>query len=118
MNPDYKYVDVPDEINLSDPAKDSWYKQNAVVVLPGLGTPRSARTIPVPGARVAWGITLMKDAPNRESAVRFLELLLSSEGTAALKENGPDPLTPATVSAGDMKKLPEPLRKLVAMGQR
>ena len=43
-NPDYHYVDLPDEINMSDPAKDSYYKQNAVVVLPGLGTPRSART--------------------------------------------------------------------------
>ncbi len=41
-NPDYRYVDLPDEINLSDPAKDAYYRQNAVVVLPGLGTPRSA----------------------------------------------------------------------------
>ena len=47
-NPDYRYVDLPDEINLSDPAKDAYYRQNAVVVIPGLGTPRSARTIAVP----------------------------------------------------------------------
>jgi len=114
-NPDYKYVELPDEINMSDPSKDSWYRQNAVVVLPGLGTPRSARTIPVPAVSVAWGITLMKDAPNRENAIRFLELLLSSEGAAALKKNGPDPLTPARVSAGDMKKIPERLRRLVAV---
>lgn len=114
-NPDYRYVDVPDEINMSDASKDAWYRQNAVVVLPGLGTPRSARTIAVPAARVAWGITLMKDAPNRENAVRFLELLLGPEGTAALKENGPDPITPPIVSAADMKNLPEPLRKMVAV---
>jgi molybdate/tungstate transport system substrate-binding protein len=113
-NPDYRYVDVPDEINMSDSAKDAWYRQNAVVVLPGLGTPRSARIVPVPAARVAWGITLLNDAPNRENAVRFLKLLLSPEGTAALKENGPDPITPAVVSARELKKLPEPLRRLVA----
>src|SRR6185312_10844169 len=88
-NPDYKYVDLPDEINMSDQSKDAWYRKNAVVVLPGLGTRRSARSIAVPAARVAWGITLMKDAPNRENAVRFLELLLSPSGTAALKANGP-----------------------------
>ncbi|HWF11737.1 MAG TPA: extracellular solute-binding protein [Bryobacteraceae bacterium] len=112
-NPDYRYVDLPDEINLSDTARDAYYRQNAVVVLPGLGVPRSERTVAVPAARVAWGITLMKGAPNRENAVRFLELLLSGEGTAALRENGPDPITPPVVSAGDLRKLPEALRKLL-----
>src|SRR3984885_6945990 len=29
-NPDYRYVDLPDEINMSDPASDAWYRQNAV----------------------------------------------------------------------------------------
>jgi molybdate/tungstate transport system substrate-binding protein len=112
-NPDYRYVNLPDEISMSDPAKDAYYRQHAVVVLPGLGTPRSAQTIAVPGARVAWGITLMKDAPNRENAVKFLQLLLSPTGTASLDENGPAPISPALVSPADFHKLPEPLRPLV-----
>lgn len=114
-NPDFRYVDLPDEINLSDPAKDAWYRQNAVVVLPGLGTPRSAKTITVPAARVAWGITLMNDAPNKKNAVRFLELLLGPEGTRALQENGPDPLNPARVSEADLRRLPPSLRRLVGV---
>jgi molybdate/tungstate transport system substrate-binding protein len=112
-NPDYRYVDLPDEVNLSDPAKDAYYRQHAVVVMPGLGTPRSARTIPVPGARLAWGITLMKDAPNRGSAIKFLQLLLSPAGTASLNDNGPVAITPALVSPADLHKLPESLRPLV-----
>jgi molybdate/tungstate transport system substrate-binding protein len=112
-NPDFRYADLPDEINLSDPAKDAWYRQNAVVVLPGLGTSRSAKTIPVPAAHVAWGITLMKDAPNKENAIRFLELLLGPEGSGSLKENGPEPLTPALVGQSDLHKLPESLQHLV-----
>ena len=112
-NADYRYVDLPDEINLSDPAKDGYYKQNAVVVLPGLGTSRSARTIPVPGTHVAWGIALMNNAPNKENAVKFLQMLLSPAGTAALKENGPTPISPALVSRADFHKLPESLRALV-----
>lgn len=112
-NPDYRYVELPDEVNMSDPAKDAWYHQNAVVVLPGLGVPRSARTIPVPANHLAWGITLMKDAPNRENAIKFLELLLGPSGAKSLTENGPDPLTPAQVSAADMRKLPASLRQLV-----
>jgi hypothetical protein len=51
-NPDYQYVDLAEELNFSDPAKDDYYRHHAVVVLPGLGTPRSARTIAVPGARL------------------------------------------------------------------
>jgi molybdate/tungstate transport system substrate-binding protein len=112
-NPDYQYVDLPDEINLSDPARDAYYRQTAVVVVPGLGTPRSARTIAVPGAHVAWGITLMRDAPNKENAINFLQMLLSHDGTASLNENGPTPVSPALVSPQDFRKLPESLRPLV-----
>jgi molybdate/tungstate transport system substrate-binding protein len=117
-NPDYQYVDLPDELNLSDPAKDSYYREHAVVVLPGLGTPKSARTVAIPAAPLAWGITLMKDAPNKENAIKFLQMLLGPPGTAALKENGPDPLTPALVSPADLKNVPEPLRRLVTASQK
>ena len=112
-NPDYRYVDLPDEINMSDPAKDTYYEQHAVVVLPGLGTSRSARTIEVPGTHVAWGIALMNDAPNKENAVKFLQMLLRPAGTALLNENGPAPISPALVSPADFLTLPESLRPLV-----
>jgi molybdate/tungstate transport system substrate-binding protein len=117
-NPDYRYVNLPAEIDLSDPAKDAYYRQNAVVVLPGLGTPRSARTIAVPATHVAWGITMMKDAPNKANAIKFLHLLLSSTGTGLLKENGPDPISPALVSPKDFRSLPESLRSLVKTSGR
>jgi molybdate/tungstate transport system substrate-binding protein len=117
-NPDYRYVNLPDEIDLSDPAKDAYYRKNAVVVLPGLGTPRSARTVAVPGTHVAWGITLLKDAPNRENAIKFLQLLLSPAGKASLIENGPAPISPALASQADFRKLPESLRSLVHVGSK
>lgn len=112
-NPDYRYVELPDEVDMSDPAKDAYYKEHAVVVLPGLGTPRSARSIPVPATHVAWGITLMNDAPNKENAIRFLEMLLGPAGTASLNEHGPSPIAPALVTQTDFRKLPASLRPLV-----
>ena len=117
QNPDYRYVDLPEEINLSDSSKDAYYRQHAVVVLPGLGTARSAQSIPVPATHVAWGITIMNDAPHKENAIRFLQLLLGPEGTASLSENGPSPILPALVSAGDMRKLPAALKSLVQAGR-
>jgi molybdate/tungstate transport system substrate-binding protein len=112
-NPDYRYVDLPDEINMSDASKDAFYRQNAVVAIPGLGTPQSSSTVMIPGAHVAWGITILKDAPNKESAIKFLQLLLSPAGTQLLKENGPDPISPALVSASDFGKVPQSLRPFV-----
>ncbi len=112
-NPDFRYVNLPDEISMFDPAKNAYYEQHAVVVLPGLGTTQSARSVPVPGTRVAWGITLLKDAPNPENAIEFLRLLLSPVGTATLKDNGPEPITPPLVSPGDFRNLPDKLRPLV-----
>lgn len=112
-NPDFRYVNLPDEISMSDPAKNAYYREHAVIVLPGLDTPSSARSVTVTGTRVAWGITLMKNARNRENAVKFLQLLLGPTGTAMLKENGPAPISPAIVSPADFRKLPESLRPLV-----
>jgi molybdate/tungstate transport system substrate-binding protein len=112
---DVRYVDLPDEINMSDPAEAAYYAQHARVVLPGLGTPASAQTVAVPGTRVAWGITVMKTAPNRDNAIKFLQLLLSRTGTAMLTDHGPTPLSPALVSPADFRSLPESLRPLVSM---
>jgi ABC-type Fe3+ transport system substrate-binding protein len=56
---------------------------------------------------------LLKDAPNKQNAIKFLQLLLSPEGTSALKKNGPDPLSPAMVSSEDFRNIPEQLRPLI-----
>jgi molybdate/tungstate transport system substrate-binding protein len=112
-NPDYRYVNLPDELNLSDPSKDRFYGDNAVVVIPGLGTARNARTVPIPGTHVAWGITLLKDAPNKDNALKFLQLLLGPSGVKALTENGPAPISPALVSAESFARLPRSLQPLV-----
>jgi len=55
----------------------------------------------------------MKDAPNPEKAVSFLQLLLGPTGKALLEANGPAPISPAMVSPADFGRLPESLRALV-----
>jgi hypothetical protein len=112
-NPDIGCVDLPDAINLADPASDAYYRQHAVVVLPGLGTEKGARSIAVPGTRVAWGITVMKNAPNPGAAIKFLQLLLGPTGTAMLNDSGPAAISPALVSGTDLHALPENLRSRV-----
>ena len=112
-DPDFRYVDLPAAVNLSDPSLNAFYAKNAVVVLPGLETPGSVQTVPVRAASVAWGITLLKGAPDRENAIKFLQLLLGPAGTASLNANGPTPVSPASVTQADFHKLPASLRPLV-----
>jgi molybdate/tungstate transport system substrate-binding protein len=117
-NPDARYVELPDELNLSDPGRDADYRNRAVVVLPGLGAPQGERTIAVPARRLAWGITMMTGAPHPENAVRFLQFLLGRNGTSALATYGPVPMSPALVSEADYRNLPEVLRPLVLVAAR
>jgi molybdate/tungstate transport system substrate-binding protein len=111
-NPDYRYVYLPDSIDLSNSTKNSYYSQSAIAV-PGLGIPGTAPSVSIPGTRVAWGVTVLNKTPNLDNAIKFLQLLLGSAGTRALTANGPTPITPALVSASDFLKLPASLKPFV-----
>ena len=78
-NPDYRYVYLPDSVDLSNSAKNGYYSQ-AVIVVPGLGLPGTAQSVTIPATRVAWGVTILNKTPNRENAIKFLQILLGSTG--------------------------------------
>ncbi len=100
-----------------NPAKNSRYRQ-AVVTLPGLGMPGSDATVDVHASRVAWGLTIMKSAPNRENAVKFLQLLFTPGGVGqtTLQKLGPAPISPPVVSPDDYAQLPAELQTLTSSG--
>ena len=114
-NPDYRYAYPPDDIDMSNPAKNSLYKQ-AVVTMPSLAL--SDPQVDVQGSRVAWGLTIMNAAPNRENAVKFLQMLLTPGGVGqtTLQKVGPSPLSPAVVSPDDYANLPAELQPLTTSG--
>ena len=106
-----KYVKLPDEINLGDYKYDDFYKQASVKVTgkkPGTWITRT-------GKSCTYGITIMKDAPNPEAAVAFLEFLMDPNGGLnILKEMGQPPIIPCRVPTAEMKaQLPSPLQKWV-----
>jgi len=64
------------------------------------------------GAAVVYGITIMKDAPNSELAVEFIELLLSQTGIEIFEvQNGQPCVTPAKCE--NKGSLPSSLASLV-----
>jgi molybdate/tungstate transport system substrate-binding protein len=102
------YVSLPDKINLGSPAEGDFYKQASLKI--SGKTPGSF--MEVRGAPMVYGLTIPKNAPNREWAVKFTAFLLGPEGRAIMEKNGQKAIYPALVS-GDATQLPSELKPLV-----
>lgn len=114
----YRYAHLPDDINLSNPAKAAYYRQ-AVVNVAGLTA--SDPVVPIQGTRVTWGLTVLKSAPHPDAALSFLQFMFSPQGIALQKATGPDPINltgPAVVSLDDYQKLPSSLQDPKLVGIR
>ncbi|MCK4378153.1 MAG: tungstate ABC transporter substrate-binding protein WtpA [Deltaproteobacteria bacterium] len=110
-----RYIELPASINLGDYRYDNDYQQ-AVVTVTGK---KPGTTMTIRGKSITYGITIIKDAPNREAAEAFMAFLLSSDGgLQILKTAGQPPLDPPRVtSQDDFNKLPPALKELVTVGQ-
>jgi molybdate/tungstate transport system substrate-binding protein len=110
-----KYVALDDHINLGNYNFDDYYAQATVKVTgkkPGTWITRT-------GKSCTYGITLIKNAPNREGAIKFLAYLMSPQGgLKVLKEMGQPPFVPCWVPDKATKsKLPPVLADLVEVRQ-
>ena len=85
-----KYIELPKEINLSDPSKNDIYSSVSTDVA---GNKPGAK-IKVTGDYINYSITILNDAPQKEEAVNFLNFLLSPEGLEIFRKNGQNPLVP------------------------
>jgi ABC-type molybdate transport system substrate-binding protein len=108
----YRYLKLPDAVSLSNPQKNRRYR-DASITIPGLHLPFSAPLAKIPGSRVVWGLTVLKTAHNKANAIKFLQLLFSSQGVALQTATGPAPISPPLVSHHDFRQLPAALRSLV-----
>ena len=76
----FRFVALPDAINLGDPARASDYAAASVSVR---GTAPGTSVI-FKGQPILYGLTIPKDAPHASAAVRFLTYLMSPETLRAL----------------------------------
>jgi molybdate/tungstate transport system substrate-binding protein len=106
-----KYVKLPGKINLGNYKYDDFYKQAKVEVT----GKKPGTTITRVGKSCTYGVTLIKNAPNKDAAVAFLQYMLSpNHGLKILKEMGQPPFVPCRVpSEQAKKKLPPQLQSLV-----
>jgi molybdate/tungstate transport system substrate-binding protein len=85
-----KYLELPKEINLSDPSRTGIYSSVSMDVAGN----KPGSKMKVTGDYINYSITVLDKAPQREEAINFLEFLLSPDGMKIFKENGQDPIIP------------------------
>jgi len=112
---DLKFVTLDDHINLGNYNFDEFYKQARVTVTgktPGTSIERI-------GKSCTYGLTRVKEGPNPDGALLFLQYLLDpNEGLALLKSMGQPPFIPSRVpNQQDYDILPSELKKFVEVRQ-
>jgi molybdate/tungstate transport system substrate-binding protein len=100
-----KYIMLPDEINLKKTQFSDLYRTASVKITgntPGTFITKS-------GEPIVYGVTIPKNAPNRELALAFVNFLLDADkGGAILENNGQSSLVPSPTDTFD--SLPECLK--------
>jgi molybdate/tungstate transport system substrate-binding protein len=86
----FKYVKLPAAVNLSDPGLNKFY--NTVFFYVRGGSPSDS--MKVKGEFINYGATVLKNAPNAEKAVAFMDFLLSEKGMQILRKCGQDRIYP------------------------
>jgi molybdate/tungstate transport system substrate-binding protein len=90
-----KHVDLPPEVDLSDPHLASWYAQASVRVP---GADRSAAdSVEFRGEPIVYALTIPTAAPHPATALAFVRFLLSEEGRAILTADGLTMLNPTVI---------------------
>jgi molybdate/tungstate transport system substrate-binding protein len=100
-----RYILLPDEINLKKTKFRDTYKTASVRItgaMPGTFITKF-------GEPIVYGVTIPKDAPNRELAMEFMTFLLDSDkGGAILEKNGQSSVVPSPTDT--FSSLPESLK--------
>ena len=96
-----KFIDLPVEINLSDPADAAAYREGVAHTKNGdlAGTP------------IVYAITMVNGSKNAAAGENYVALVLGPEGQAVMKDNGFGEFNPAY--AVHVEAMPPDLRKLV-----
>ncbi len=102
------YVVLPDEINLKSQKFADFYSTASIRIT----GKRTGQYIVKRGKPMVYGITVCKDAPNREAALRFVAFVAGPQGQEIMRKNGQPPVTPP-VATGNTGAMPDYLKKLV-----
>jgi molybdate/tungstate transport system substrate-binding protein len=99
------YLELPPEINLGSPELADYYRQASLEIQGETPDEKITRV----GAPMVYGLTVLKNAPQPEWAVRFAGFILGPEGSRIMETNGQPVIEPPRVD--HFKNLPADLRE-------
>ena len=103
-----KYLILPDSINLKNPGLADYYATVTVEI----SGKRPGETITQKGEAMVYAVTIIKNSPNKEAAMKFVRFLLSREkGMAIMEKNGQLSLVPSPTDT--YEKIPKELKQFV-----
>jgi molybdate/tungstate transport system substrate-binding protein len=102
-----KFVELPDEINLSLVEHADFYSQAAVEI----ADKEPGTTMTMTGKPIVYGVTIPRNAPSPGLALEFVKFLIGPEGQAIMEMQGQPPIVPPVADSKDA--LPTPLQTLV-----
>lgn len=102
-----RFVELPDEINLSRVEHADFYAEASVEIT----GQEPNTTIAMVGKPIVYGVTIPKVASSPDLAVEFVKFLIGPEGQAIMEAQGQPPVVPAVAS--DKAALPAELQALV-----
>jgi len=89
-----KYIELPPEISLKSKKYADYYKQVSFKVT----GKKPGSFIVKKGAPMVYGITVIKNAPNKKGAELFVSFVLSPEGQTIMKKNGQGVINPPVIN--------------------
>ncbi|SHH47474.1 extracellular solute-binding protein [Thermosipho atlanticus] len=98
-----KYLELPDEINLSSDEYKENYKKVSVEV-PG----KDGNPMKIFGKPINFSFTILKNAQNKKAAIEFVKFMYSDKGRKIFKENGME----LFVLVDNPDNLPEELKEI------
>jgi molybdate/tungstate transport system substrate-binding protein len=103
-----KYVVLPDDINLKNPA----FAQNYATVSTEINGKEPGKKDVIKGEPMIYGVTMLRDAPNKAAALAFLQFLLEKDkGMKIMEKNGQPSVIPQPTQNYD--KVPAQLKPFV-----
>ncbi len=83
-----KFVELPDEINLKSFSLTEWYGQVSITVWEKEGNEFVQKELKA--KPIIYGVTVLRDAPSKEIAMKYLSFLLSDKGREVFARNHQD----------------------------
>ena len=106
------YLTLPDEINLGNPRFNDYYAQAQVSIA---GTSPEDRIVQN-GSSIIYGLTILKDAPNYQAALAFVEFILNKDkGMRLLEKSGQKPLIPCITQ--QYEKIPQNIKTMLCINR-